>query len=424
MPDKIWKRLAGSATLALAGLLSLGAVSAFAATEVEYNENVGGSEIEIEGEADADLVSVSLAGDTVTITDTGPGGIVRDPVDGTECTDVNPTTVTCPLVPPAPDRIVDGLDVDLDADNDTFTSSAPIEGSLNGEDGNDTIQGGPLDDNLQGGDGNDTLNGGDGNDFLGGGGGDFDSGGNDVLIGGNGQDEAGSGRDVPVTITLDGIANDGAASLGEVDNVQTEDFEGGSSDDVLIGDASSNSVQGFEGNDVIQGFGGPDALRGGQGDDQLDGGLGGGDDFRCGDGLDIALLDVGDTVTPGESNLGPCERTGAEVVGESVMVKGGGKASGKAKKGSAKVRVSCAAEEILACTGKVTLLSNGKKLTKKGSFNVAAGEQKNAKLKLTKKGAKKLRKAGGSLFVSAEAKTTYPNGTSIKAEQVQLVSGK
>jgi hypothetical protein len=56
-------------------------------------------------------------------------------------------------------------------------------------------------------------------------------GGNDVLDGGPGRDDTSYSRTAPVTITLDGVANDGEA--GEADNVQVEDVFTGDGNDTI-----------------------------------------------------------------------------------------------------------------------------------------------------------------------------------------------
>jgi hypothetical protein len=409
------RRLSVVVALAVAGLATMGAASALAASDVNYSANSSGSDIDIDGENDVDLITVSLAGNTVTITDTGPGGITTaDP----DCTAVNASTVTCPFDPPDPAppaepfQPVDNVQVELEEDDDTFTTSAPIDTNVDGDDGNDNLQTGSADDFLDGEAGNDTLNGGEGDDDLDDGHTAFGTGGNDVLIGGPGRDAmTGNRRELPTTVTLDGVANDGFPSLAEADNVQVEEFEGGNGDDTLVGDDDTNGISAFLGNDVIQAGGGTDTMGGGPGDDQIDPGAGV-DDIHCGSGIDTALLTPGDFVSIGDfGTVGLCERTGAEIVGESVTMKG--------KNG--KVRVSCAAHEAAQCTGKVVLLSNGKKLSKKGKFKVGAGKTKSVKVKLSKKGAKKLKKAGNNLLVTAEAQTTYPFGKSLKEARVMLI---
>ena len=86
-----------------------------------------------------------------------------------------------------------------DAGNDTLIGGAGRD-DLNGGAGLDTVAGGDGDDSLNGGDGPDTISGGGGNDTV-----DF------------------SQRTQPLTISLDGVADDGEA--GERDNV-LPDVEG------------------------------------------------------------------------------------------------------------------------------------------------------------------------------------------------------
>ena len=172
------------------------------------------------------------------------------------------------------------------AQSDFIVGSA-LANSLNGNGGNDTIYGG---------DGNDTLNGSTGNDSL------FGQGGNDLVIGFLGTDamDGGAGIDTvsyhthtaDVTVTFDGIANDGAA--GENDAISNfENIIGGKGNDTLEGDNAANYINGAEGNDVIRGFGGNDSLFGGTGNDWIHGGAG--DDILAGEaGID--------TLIPGEGN--------------------------------------------------------------------------------------------------------------------------
>lgn len=99
----------------------------------------------------------------------------------------------------------------------TINGGAGNEVVLDGRGGADTINGGPGNDALFGGDGNDTLNGGDGNDFFEGFGGlsatdPVSTGGTDVYVGGPGKDFLDyAGRTEPMSISIDGVANDGAA---------------------------------------------------------------------------------------------------------------------------------------------------------------------------------------------------------------------
>ena len=107
---------------------------------------------------------------------------------------------------------------------------------LSGGDGDDTLTGGQGDDTLAGGMGGDTLTGGLGNDV-------FDEGdslsGTDTMAGGGGNDFLTyAARAAGVTVTMDGVFDDGEA--GESDNVgaDIEDAIGGNGDNVLVGSTS------------------------------------------------------------------------------------------------------------------------------------------------------------------------------------------
>jgi Ca2+-binding RTX toxin-like protein len=156
------------------------------------------------------------------------------------------------------------------AGNDVITLGAGVMGSfVDGGAGNDVINGGPGNDSLQGSAGNDQLFGNGGNDLLDG------STGADVMSGGAGLDTVTyASRTVALTITIDGMANDGAA--GEADNVKTdvETVIGGSGNDSITGSNSNNRLVGGAGNDRLNGSGGDDSLDGGTGNDVLSGGTG------------------------------------------------------------------------------------------------------------------------------------------------------
>lgn len=90
----------------------------------------------------------------------------------------------------------------------------------------------------------------------------------------------------PISVSLDGAANDGAD--GEGDQVLgTPAVEGGPESDVLIGNEVFNDLAGFDGDDLIIGGGGDDSLTGGRGDDRLRGSAG--DDVHRGDSGDDAI---------------------------------------------------------------------------------------------------------------------------------------
>lgn len=103
----------------------------------------------------------------------------------------------------------------------------------------------------------------------------------DVLSGGDGEDAAKyEHRRGGVSISLDGVANDGAA--GEGDNVapDVEKVFGGKGDDTIVGDAKRNFVYGLAGDDIID-------VQDGIGKDVVDGGP----------GTDMCTADPGDTVS-------------------------------------------------------------------------------------------------------------------------------
>jgi len=216
--------------------------------------------------------------------------------------------------------------------------------------------------------------------------------------------------------------------------VQTEDVSTGNGDDVVIGEGGGNAFSGGNGSDRLVGAGGNDELvgdagvfgpsrlspartsarRGGPfvvaGNDTLDGGPGR-DGLNCGRGIDLALREPVDEVHVS------CERIGAEIVDDNSTVKGAN--AQPKKRGKFKIRLQCAPEEGAACVGKLKIKSDGKRIGK-GRFNVAAGKTKNGKAKLTKKGLRKLRGAGGSLVVTVTAKTSEPGGIATDRDRVQL----
>ena len=139
--------------------------------------------------------------------------------------------------------------------NDKVDNTSDFGATLNGQGGNDTLIGGSANDSLNGSSGNDVLDGGLGAD---------------TLQGGSGNDTADySSRTTNLNISLDNMANDGAA--GEHDNVMSdvETVLGGSGNDKIVGDPSANLLKGNGGNDTLYGGAGNDTLDGGSGHDQL-----------------------------------------------------------------------------------------------------------------------------------------------------------
>lgn len=194
--------------------------------------------------------------------------------------------------------------VDAGDGNDSLTGGAGAD-RLQGGPGNDVLDGGDDDDPaIDGGFGDDAIAGGKGNDALRGGAGDdtfssADADGGDLIDGGEGVEDAVSyaARTVPLSLSLNGAADDGAT--GEGDNiVGMETVIGGQKDDTIAGDAFTNFLSGSLGNDRVDGGEGVDHLRGNDGEDTVVGRDTGlyRDDLGCNLGADVAIADVNDIV--------------------------------------------------------------------------------------------------------------------------------
>jgi Ca2+-binding RTX toxin-like protein len=147
--------------------------------------------------------------------------------------------------------------------------------TIAGGDGDDTLLGGAGDDSLLGDLGNDRLEGGDGGDLLNGGGAFPGADGNDILIGGAGVDTADYRyRIADLNLSIDDIANDGAA--GEQDNIHSdiENIFGGLGNDMIIGSTAHNFLSGGQGADTIRGGSGNDIFDPGRDRDTAFGGSG------------------------------------------------------------------------------------------------------------------------------------------------------
>jgi Ca2+-binding RTX toxin-like protein len=219
----------------------------------------------------------------------------------------------------------DGGDTLSGADGDDALAGDDGNDSLLGGGGTDTLDGGAGGDTLSGGAGIDTLNGGDGDDWLNGSevglvGGDSDDKlrggpGADVLLGGPGDDwldgglgpdqiNGEDGRDTlsyedranPVTVTLDGLPNDGEDREGDNVGADVEIILGGTVWDTLTGDRAPNTLRGGSGEDLITGKAGPDVLDGGDAPDLVWARDGDTDAVDCGDDGDLAIVDRGDVV--------------------------------------------------------------------------------------------------------------------------------
>jgi Ca2+-binding RTX toxin-like protein len=179
--------------------------------------------------------------------------------------------------------------------NQTFISDIIVTGAsvvdgndiLSGGNGNDTIRGWGGNDKLYGDAGNDTLDGGNGNDTLVGGSGA------DTLIGGDGVDTADySTSTASVNVNLEtGIGKGGDAEGDVLSGI--ENLIGSKYNDVLVGNASVNLIDGGDGDDTITGGSNNDKLFGGAGNDTfLVEWSFTGDSYDGGSGIDTFSADV------------------------------------------------------------------------------------------------------------------------------------
>jgi Ca2+-binding RTX toxin-like protein len=178
-----------------------------------------------------------------------------------------------------------------EAEGDTYSSIENIAGTNNV----DVLVGDASNNTIWGFDGNDTMYGNAGADYLSGGAGD------DFLLSGYGADtiDGGAGTDFlyyyygteGVTVNLAaGLGSRGEAegdTFSSIENVAGTNFV-----DVLVGDASNNTIWSFDGDDVIYGNAGDDYLSSGAGNDTILSGTGA-DILDGGDGIDTAYYYYG-----------------------------------------------------------------------------------------------------------------------------------
>jgi len=300
---------------------------------------------------ETNTLAVSQSGTAVTFDDSN--AITAAPV-GCALTGGD---VTCPAVF---SMSVDLGDLD---DSTTFTNVTTYATNQYGEAGNDTLgatQGGSVsswggseNDDLFAGVESSALDGGTGNDILRGNGAAASStsmpttaaDGADRFVGAAGHESVfyrvefccglGFGRTAALTITLDGVANDGEAGEGDnldgaIDEVVgaagNDSIMGSSGDQLLFGGAGDDTLNGLAGGDLLDGDVGNDALNGADGDDQLLGGQGT-NTYSGGAGIDsatvseyassppYALIDQSVTLdgVANDGSLGEGENVGADV---------------------------------------------------------------------------------------------------------------
>lgn len=181
--------------------------------------------------------------------------------------------------------------------NDSVFSTALLPTEINGQAGDDRLEGGFADDIIRGHDGVNVLIGKNGNDrLLGGNDVDrfFAGSGDDEVFGFNGNDrvEAHAGNDLVSggigsdtvfggpgdDLIVGGVGNDILHGHDGNDDVTGDEgndlLYGQSGNDVLRGRAGNDTLVAGAGNDILVGFTGSDVLYGQSGDDTLDGSLG------------------------------------------------------------------------------------------------------------------------------------------------------
>jgi Ca2+-binding RTX toxin-like protein len=221
------------AFLSLAGTAQAGTLSV----------SVSGSSLEIGGDHTGNLIDVRLEAERYVIHHNGPINAAGG------CHVYGPNVPLTPANAVCPSAGITLLEADLGDGNDDFRMSAGIPTRLDGGRGDDLLVGGASYDVLDGGPGSDDL------------------------IGGLGRDRADYGsRTAPLTISLDGAANDG--EVGEGDDVDVEEVVGGAGNDHLAGSALGDSLLGGAGDDTLDGLAGGDTLVGGPDDDVHNGGDG------------------------------------------------------------------------------------------------------------------------------------------------------
>lgn len=297
--------LSGAAAVLLGTAVLAAAPMAYAdtGTVVQRDLNDGYSVFAADGRANEITVTETDTPTSTLLTVIDTGDLV---IPGDDCTPVSEHEVNCVLIS-NPRLEIDTGDLDDTVDNrtpflavihagagdDSVNAGNSTGGQRNivtGDAGNDTLNGGTNGDRLLGGAGDDTLNGGGSNDTIDGGPGvdrmnggdgtdtfttsDTTNDGADVIDGGFlGGIVTYAARTVPVSITFDGIANDGAA--GENDTlINITQVVGGQNNDTMTGDNGTTLFFGGPGNDTLDGGGGTDAMDGGAGNDTLLGGPG------------------------------------------------------------------------------------------------------------------------------------------------------
>jgi Ca2+-binding RTX toxin-like protein len=244
--------------------------------------------------------------------DPGEGDNVHDDIEAVEAGFGNDELIGSPGAEDLNGNIGDDIVSGLGGDDRLDGWLACDDDYLIGGEGDDQLmlQGATI---AEGGPGNDTIEHSlswcdtIGNAALGDAGDDtlIGAGGPDVLVGGPGADIL-SGADgidladysdhgTAVRVSLDGLANDGAAGEGDVVGSDVEDLLGGAGNDLLTGNAADN---------VLAGGPGADTLKGGEGFDAVD----------YSDRAEPVTADA-DGLTPDDGELGEGDSIAVDVEG-------------------------------------------------------------------------------------------------------------
>jgi Ca2+-binding RTX toxin-like protein len=348
-----------------------------------------------------------------------------------------------------------GVTVSLDgAPNDGVPGEGdnvrPDVESLTGGSGSDTLVGNDGPNLLDGAGGADALSGLGGNDVLTDSGGDVaadreDGGagddtlaagaGPDTYAGGDGEDAVVDyvGRSAPVSVTLDGNADDGQAGEGDNAGPDVEDVTGGSAADTLTGNASDNELAGGGGDDTIAGGGGNDGLFGQAGRDTVDGGAGrdridGGagadtlksrdgvtDRVECAGGTDSVQGEARDDISGDCENVDIAPPTAVSIVRVVVT-----------RAGFVVVRVACPGVER-SCAGAVivkTVRRIAKRFIKLGQVNyrLRGGTSKILRARIAAKDRKALKRARRVKIRTVVTNVNSDTGSQTNATRLSTVT--
>jgi Ca2+-binding RTX toxin-like protein len=299
----------------------------------------------------------------------------------------------------------------------TLAGGAGID-QIAGGNGNDLLYGGPGPDTLSGGTDNDVLSGEEENDYLVGGPGA------DVQFGGTGQDTANyASSSVPVTVDLDGVADDGA--VGENDRVggDVERISGGSAGDTLAGNDLANVIRGGSGDDEIVGNGGGDELYGEYGVDTLRSADGAIDTVFCGPDTDSFQADGLDILSGCETNLSPAPanpgqpadpgqpanpgqppqpaQAAAPVIAQRIGI--APRRLRLSRRGVARLRLTCPPGAGQQCAGTLRL-KRGRRTLAARRFSIAAGKSGSVSVRLSRRARRAIPRPGLSVRVVVSAR--------------------